>query len=239
MRQVKSALAALIQLRLVYHHTNTEGLSTYQANHKNAYPLLRTGRLIQLARDTGGPSAGEILRELTLLGYATVRELEARVCGNDDPGYNHNDSQQVNGHQNSARTSNPDRIDSSAFRASLAHLIDNRYITKIRDAHFRSVFDAWQEIERHLNSFDGSGPTAKSKKAQIDQDAKIFHELEQRLDDSTSADEVLRELSANENYGLAHGQVCCTFRMYHRAGLTYHFTEPAWCQLLKFDVRVA
>jgi hypothetical protein len=232
-------LAALIQLRLVYHHTNTEGLSTYQANHKNAYPLLRTGRLIQLARDTGGASAGEILRELTLLGYATVRELETRVCGNGDPGHNDNHSQQANGYQKSTRTSNPDRIDSSAFRASLAHLIDNGYITKVRDAHFQSVFDAWQEIERQLSAFDGSGPTAKSKKAQIDQDAKVLQELEQRLDDTTSADAVLNELSANENYGMAHGQVCSAFAIHYRASLTSPFTDPTLCQLLKLDVCLA
>lgn len=229
-------MAALIQLRLVYHHTSPEGLSTYQANHKNAYPLLRTGRLIQLARDTGGPSSGEILRELTLLGYATVRELETRVCGNGDPGHNDNHSQQVNGHQKSTRTSNPDHIDSSAFRASLAHLIDNGYITKLRDAHFRSFFDAWQEIERQFSAYDGSSTTAKSKKAQIDQDAKVFQELEQRLDDTTSADAVLSELSANENYGQAHGQVCSTFPISYRLGLTSPFTDPTLRQLLKLDV---
>ncbi|KEF54712.1 uncharacterized protein A1O9_09154 [Exophiala aquamarina CBS 119918] len=206
LRQVKSALAALIQLRLIYHHTNADGLSTYQANQQNAYPLLRAGRLIQLARESGGPTAAETLRELTLLGYATVQELEVRVCRNGDVGHTHNHSGQVNGFRNTAGISDPETIDSSAFRAALVHLIDNRYITKLRDAHFQSIFDARQEIERHLNSFDGSGPTAKSKKAQSDQDAKALQQLKQHLDDTTSADVVLHELSVDVNDGPAFGK---------------------------------
>jgi len=207
---VKSALAALIQLRLVYHHTSSEGLSTYQANQKNVYPLLRSGRIIQLARETGGPSAEAILRELTLLGYATVQELEAQVVGDGNMEEQNDHSGQVNGHQNNTGSSNPESMDASSFRAGLVHLIDNRYITKLRDAHFQSPFDAAKEIERHLNAFEGSGTTAKSKKAQLDLDERVRQQLAQRLDDITSADVILLELAADEP--AFDRQVCFPFQ---------------------------
>lgn len=138
------------------------------------------------------------------------------MCGNGDIGRDQSHSGQANGYPNNRGTSNPESIDSSAFRAGLVHLIDNRYITKLRDAHFQSKFDAWQEIERQLNSFDGSGTTAKSKKAQMDLDAKVFQQLEQHLDDTTSADVVLHELSADGNYGPAFDQQVCFAFPSHR-----------------------
>lgn len=179
--------------------------------------LLRSGRLTELARDTGGPPAGEILGELTVLGYATVRELKARICGDDRSGHDQSRPQQLNGHQRHSSSPDPDRITYSAFRTGMAHLIDHGYVTKLRDAHFRSTFDAWQEVERRLNSSDGSGSTAKSKKAQMDQDARVLEELEQRLIDKTSADEVLRELSADASFDPSHGQVRVPFCVSHVA----------------------
>ncbi|KAK5043582.1 hypothetical protein LTR84_011389 [Exophiala bonariae] len=214
LRQIKSALATSIQLRLIYHHTNPDGLSTYQANHKNAYMLLRSGRLIELARDTGGPSAAYILRELTVLGYATVRELKARTCGDDSPGHIEIHSQQVNGDRHDSTTLDSGHMSHSNFENSIAHLIDNGYITKLRDAHFRSTFDAWQEVERQMNNNDGGGSAAKTKKAQIDQDARVLEELEARLIDEVSADNVLRELSANQ--GSKQSILCANY-----SSLTY------------------
>lgn len=217
-----------MQLRLIYHHTNPDGLSTYQANHKNAYLLLRSGRLIELARDTGGSSAAEVLRELTLLGYATVGELKARTCGDDDPGQVENHSKQVNGDGHNSAILDSDHMSHSIFRKSVTHLIDNGYITKLRDAHFRSTFDAWQEVERYLNRYDGSGSAAKSKKAQIDQDAKVLEELEARLVDKVSADEILREISAAEGSEPGLKQACFSLRVSRITGLTI-FSQSILC----------
>src|ERR1700749_4633 len=81
LRQVKAGVASLIQLRLLYHHTNPGGVSTYQANNGNAYNVMRTGRLVELVNWNLGASAAVIVETLAALGFATVHELKAEFLG--------------------------------------------------------------------------------------------------------------------------------------------------------------
>jgi DNA-directed RNA polymerase III subunit RPC3 len=195
LRQVKTGLAALIQLRLVYHHTTPDGQSTYQANTDNAYNLMRTGKLVALVERSMGSAAATVMEHLAVLGYATADELEANVCGDSkfDPAEADAGPPQTNGHTTTDTRKDSDRR--NRFRAALADLVDEKYIVAVRDAHFQSVFDARQDVMRHFRLLDQM-PASKGKKSQLEVEEKVDREVEQRLDGSISAGLVLRDLEA-------------------------------------------
>ncbi|KIV92871.1 hypothetical protein PV10_04135 [Exophiala mesophila] len=196
LRQLQSGLASLIQLRLVYHHTPSQGITSYQANTTNAYNLIRTGQLIQLAEQSEGHDAARILQQLALLGYSTARELEARILelppheeqsdGSTNP--------KPNGHSDRMSLDNPTTLQKD-FKSNLRRLIDNKYICRVRDSHFSSTYDARTEVERELFGGGGNSST-KSKKAQAEADEMVSIRLAQRLDASVSSYDVLNELSS-------------------------------------------
>ncbi|KIW12268.1 hypothetical protein PV08_09544 [Exophiala spinifera] len=196
LRQVKTGLATLIQLRLVYHHTSPDGLSTYQANTHNAYNLLRTGNLAAGAQRKFGPAAAVVVEHLAALGFATAQELEDTICADKDFNRSEDHEPQTNGSSDGHKSQDLDST-RSRFRKVLRLLIDEKYIVGLRDAHFQSVFDARRELERHLES-RGLLPSSKTKKAQPVIDEKVNVDLEQLLDPTISASSVLRELQSSQ-----------------------------------------
>lgn len=207
LRQLQSGLASLIQLRLVYHHTPSQGITTYQANTTNAYNLLRTGQLIQLADQTEGHDAARILQQLALLGYSTARELEARIheiLAPQEQGDDGSTNPKTNGHSDPMSVDHPP-TSRKDFRTNLRRLIDNKYICGVRDFHFSSTFDARTDTEREI--FGGASTSStKSKKAQVEADERVSARLAQRLDASLSSHHVLNELSSTNI--VADGPVC-------------------------------
>ncbi|KIW92973.1 uncharacterized protein Z519_06822 [Cladophialophora bantiana CBS 173.52] len=175
LRQVKTGVASLIQLRLVYHHTSLDGLSTYQANTGNAYNIMRTGRLLELVESKFGSAGANIMEYLAVVGFAAACELEARVLGDGDPSKS---------------------MDRTHFRALLKQLITSKFILTVREAHFHSPFDSRQDAERYLSGH-GMLLQGTGKKIKIDGEARVDVELEQRLDGSISWPQVLHELETS------------------------------------------
>ena len=206
---MKAGIAALIQLRLVYHHTTPDGLSTYQANTQNAYNLVRSGKLVELAGRKFGSPADKIIEYLAISGYATASDLESGFSHNGARGLKENLSRQTNGYLEGEGANHGNSKDTSKFRESLRNLVANNFIIAVRDAQFQSPFDARQDTERHLHA-QGSPPSSKAKKSQLDIDEKVNIELEKRLDGSLSAASILHELEADDRAADAppSNQVC-------------------------------
>lgn len=183
----------MIQLRLVFYHTAPDGSSTYQANTDNAYNLLRTGKLIELVGKHLGSSAANIIEILSSLGYATAEELEAHVAEDQASETPSSLAPSTNGHVEDKQIARVEGKPKNDFRGALVQLIKSKYIRAVRQAHFHSLFDARQEVERHLRSV-GALSTSTTKKVKGEIDEKVSMELEKRLDGTVSAASVLKEL---------------------------------------------
>jgi hypothetical protein len=157
-------VATLVQLRLLQHHTTPEGHSTYQADTSNAYNILRVGRVVELVDRKLGPAAAEIMASLAAMGFATIRQLQADVVGDEDE-----------------ETS----IDTNRFRVLLKQLITQGYIKAVRQVHFRSPHDP---IRPPID------PTDKKKKPPGEMELKIGLEVKKLEEHQLSAYDVLQEL---------------------------------------------
>ncbi|KAI1614820.1 DNA-directed RNA polymerase III subunit C3 [Exophiala viscosa] len=194
-RQVRTGLATLIQLRLVYHHTTSDGsLSTYQANSHNAYNLVRLGKLLALVERSYGHAAATLMEHLATLGYGTADDLEAHIRADQE-----SPAPRINGHSATEKQVNGDLNRRDRFIKVLKVLIDNQYIAAVRDAHFQSLFDARQDIERQYRGL-GMAST-KTKKSQLEFDMKVDVELEKRLDPTVSAAYIMHELISDNSDG--------------------------------------
>jgi hypothetical protein len=152
------------------------------------------------------------MEHLATLGYTTAEHLEAHVCADQNFGGSPT-SPRINGHSGAESQVNGDLNRRDRFVKVLKVLIDHNYIVAVRDAHFQSLFDARQEIERKYRGL-GLMPTNKTKKSQLDMDEKVSMELEQRLDLAISSASVLRELNTNNSDSLTvnTGQVLSSLR---------------------------
>lgn len=131
LRQARSGLAGLIQLRLVNHHTAKEGPTIYSANLNSAYDLVRAGRLIEAAREGHGESAGKLVSTICQLGFGTISELRDRFVCED-------------GRAGLASDKEVDEL--------IQTLIDDHFLTMLRRTHFHEPHDAKRDIELNLMS---------------------------------------------------------------------------------------
>lgn len=161
-----------MQHRLVYHHTSTDGSSTYQANSTASYSLLRTGRLIELAGSKLGKIAATAITEVTLLGFATITELEDRTLEILSTSC----TESINGHveEDLSRTSLERKV-----REDVRSLLRTGFLKHVRPVHFQAHFDARQDAEKTLKS-QGVLPSLKGRKGQIEIEVKIDSELQRR-----------------------------------------------------------
>lgn len=129
LRQAKSGLAGLIQLRFVNHHTTKDAPTIYSANLLSAYQILRTGRLVQAARDRHGEAAARLVATLCQLGFSTIAELKDRVLRDED-------------YDQSRGAREIERL--------IQTLTDNHFLIMQRRAHFHEGHDAKRDIELNL-----------------------------------------------------------------------------------------
>lgn len=162
--------------------------------------------MVQLVGAIHGSTAAKIMEHLAILGYATADELEAQLCEDNGQPASETLATLTNGHRDNSVQFTDDHIKN--FRSALKHLIDNKFVLSIRDAHFQSLFDARQEVERHFQHL-GVLPSAKGKKMQSDMDHRVDIELESRLDGTISSASVLQNLDqrGSNNEDTSHNQV--------------------------------
>ncbi|KAK4947365.1 RNA polymerase III subunit C82 [Elasticomyces elasticus] len=135
------------------------------------------------------------MEHLATLGYATAEDLEAHIRADQE-----SPTPRINGHAGTERQVNGDLNRRDRFIKVLKVLIENHYIVAMRDAHFQSLFDARQDIERQYRGL-GLMPTNKTKKSQLEMDEKVDFELEKRLDPTISAASIMHELVSNNPDG--------------------------------------
>ncbi|KAI5302130.1 RNA polymerase III subunit C82, partial [Ascosphaera pollenicola] len=164
-KQVRHGLAVLVQQHLVYHTTTLDdGNTYYEANWKNAYYLVRSGRALQLVRERLGEYAMRVMETLLYLGHAKISYLETveelmvmppkegsrkkRKLGNTGDG---EDELEVEGIDGDAE--GEDDHDSVApLHPTLQALASHGFILRVRDAHFQSPGDLRDSAEQSLRA---------------------------------------------------------------------------------------
>jgi hypothetical protein len=170
LRQVRAGIAALIQLRLAFHHTSTDGLSTYQANPSEAYNIMRTSKLINKVNRIWGSDASLLIEILASLGFATVHELRKHAM-------------------------NESEMTVVDFGFAITKLLTGPFVRIMRNAHFQSPHDARRDVE--LSVAHTELPTsASAKKVKYDMDEKIDTEYGVRTDSTVEPLEILNQLQA-------------------------------------------
>lgn len=100
----------------------------YSANLANAYNIIRVGKLVEAARELHGETAASVVATAGELGFATVSELRDRVLQGD--------------HSKSA----------SSIDNIIDALLEDRFLTYLRKAHFSEHHDVQRTVELSLLS---------------------------------------------------------------------------------------
>lgn len=175
LRQIQHGLAVLVQAGLICHNTTSEGRTSYEASPRNAYQLLRSGRVIGLVQNRYGKAAAAITKRLLILGHATIGDLK-----------------QSTRIRNGSVDRQDDRLDTMATGATLGvddvetnnaleMLCRHGLVCRLRQAHLRTNADTWQAAEEKVLGRSLLS-TAKGTKAKEENAAKIETEVEMQVD---------------------------------------------------------
>lgn len=151
----------MIQMHLVYHHTKGE-ITYYEANVKDAYYLVRSGKILNAVEDRLGSYAARIMFTILSLGHVQVQYLESLPVAELEPSLHVNG---INGHTTdvpseyeesrpsahvAARTNGDYHTDKSLsrLRRTLRDLAMRGYIHRVREAHFQSDKDNQIDAEK-------------------------------------------------------------------------------------------
>jgi DNA-directed RNA polymerase III subunit RPC3 len=163
--QLEHGLSAMIQMHLVYHHSKGE-ITYYEANIKDAYYLVRSGKMVKVVEDRLGSYAADVMFTIMSLGHVQVRYLESLPMLESRPSIQMNG---VNGHTTdhdseneaggpsahvAARTNGDHRPEKSLshLRRTLQALAMRGYIRRVRGAHFQTDEDNQIDAEKIAES---------------------------------------------------------------------------------------
>jgi DNA-directed RNA polymerase III subunit RPC3 len=166
-RQAKLGVAALVQLRLLQHHTSSDGVSSYQVNLTNAYNILRIGALVERARRKCGDLAAVIVESLAARGCTTVQRLQAAVT---------EAVPQTNGNHHGQNRDSA----SAKFQSALRSLVRHEFVARVRPAHVQIPYDI-----HHLAEASQATVKAGGKKGEAERNARaerVVADIERRLD---------------------------------------------------------
>ena len=158
-RQIRHALAVLLQQHLAFWYTAYEGTTYYEANWTGAYTLVRSGKLTKAVEDRLGPVAGELLTSLLLSGHARVTDLAQAYSADShstsiEPG---DPKSALNGDLANGKSTHllNGRIPSAeAFQTALTALVGTGLVATVHESHFRSEADNRVEAEVLVKSWD-------------------------------------------------------------------------------------
>ena len=190
-RQLKNGLAVLIQQHLVRHYTSPEDDHTfYEADWQSAYSLVRSGKVIRLAENLFGETAGTATLNLLLQGHATIGDLteaystllhrtRAPTAIDTLPEHSRNDdgmgSVGVNGGSIINKASNS-ATTLARLHATISKLLDIGFVRQLREEHFRGPTDNYNEAER-LIKWSGNGVEGTGNKAKVELRSKVRRQL--------------------------------------------------------------
>ncbi|KPI36662.1 DNA-directed RNA polymerase III subunit rpc3 [Cyphellophora attinorum] len=172
-RQAKIGVGALVQLRLLQHHTSSDGVSSYQVNLTNAYNILRIGSLVERARRKCGDLAAVVLESLAARGCTTVQQLQTAVT-EAAPHTNGNHHGQ-NGDSASAK-----------FQSAVRSLVRHDFVERVRPAHVQIPYDVHHSAEASQAPVKAGGKKGEAERTARAQ--RVEADIERRLDGFVSED---------------------------------------------------
>ena len=163
----------------MYHHTSSDQRTSYEANLRAAYDLIRSGKIIHLAKEELGEEAALVVAHILSVGQVTVNDLQKFWKQNhrnsEEQGANHTD--QTEGAE--GRLSNV-----------LKRLVHHGFVHRVRRAHFSTPADNYFDAESQQLALE-DGTAAKGRKGQDELRAKIMEEMASRNDASISPADVI------------------------------------------------
>ncbi|OTA97205.1 hypothetical protein M434DRAFT_392163 [Hypoxylon sp. CO27-5] len=180
-RQVRHGLAVLIQLNLIFHHTDHDaGITNYEANPHAAYNLVRTGKILDLIRINYGHDAHAIVHDVLVQGHAKISDIietfKSEHGAHQDPsngtlrnGHNHVNGNGITNGTNDVKTEDEDTdLDGRAYDA-LARLIASGILEPVTSTTYQSAQDIRTAIEQdyladYPTGIRGSKQTAEFEK---------------------------------------------------------------------------
>lgn len=160
----------LAQAGLICHHTTSEGRTSYEANPRNAYYLIRSGRVIETVQNRYGNAAASIVTQLLLLGHASIGQLKKSSRTSYD-------SVQI---QHQAIND-----DEAELENALRTLCKHGLVCRLRQAYFRPEADTRQLAEEKVDSRPLVS-NAKGTKLKEEIANKIEEEVEKEADSHIS-----------------------------------------------------
>ncbi|KAK5017300.1 RNA polymerase III subunit C82 [Cryomyces antarcticus] len=149
---LKHGLVVLIQQHLILHNTTEDDVTYYEVDWRNAYALVRSGKLIKIVEDRFGEKAGGIISNLLLLGHAKVGDftdayqLSSKKKHHVDTGAEHINGDGIG---SGAGKGGGSKIQSLGQLHALLHqLLQAGYITIVRAWHFKPAADLNDDAER-------------------------------------------------------------------------------------------
>jgi DNA-directed RNA polymerase III subunit RPC3 len=199
LRQIRHGLAGLIQAQLIYHHTSSDQRTSYEANLRAAYDLIRNGKITHLALETLGEDAALVVAHILSVGQVTVKDLQRfwKQCRGDHNLQNGGSSLE-HGEDHSNVTERADKqtqIRNIVWQGHndlsniLKQLVKNGFVLRVRSAHFHTPADNYFNAQSHLLSGEDI-TTAKSRKGLEELGAKILEEVASRNDARISLTDV-------------------------------------------------
>jgi DNA-directed RNA polymerase III subunit RPC3 len=182
LRQIQHGLAVLVQAGLLYHHTTSEGRTFYEANPRNAYHLVRSGRIIDIVQKRYGKAAAAITSQLLVLGHASIGHLKkSHRASNESAGRQDGELDGIAADNSPVSRDPVDGGIDSDIETGLEILCRHGLVCRLRQAHFRTEADTRQTAEEKVFSRPIVS-TAKGTKAKEEMAAKIETEIEKQVD---------------------------------------------------------
>jgi DNA-directed RNA polymerase III subunit RPC3 len=175
-----------VQAHLVYHHTSSDQRTSYEANFQGAYNLIRSGKIIHLAKQNLSDDAALIVTYILSLGQVTMRDLHSFWTdshGNHNPQH----GEIENGHRGSTAENSKPQPEIHARREPgrndliqiLKQLAQSGFVLRSRRAHFHTPMDNYFDAQSELRSLE-DGTAAKNRKSQHELERSIMEEVECR-----------------------------------------------------------
>lgn len=188
-RQLRPALAAMVQQHLIYHYTSfDEGITYYEPNLQSAYYLIRSGKILEFVEDRLGKYAATVMATIMFLGHAQVSHLEnlpelrpqpsPTTNGDHEHPLDENDSEAPSNGVNDGEGPEEQPF---LLHPTLKTLAAHGYIMRVREAHFQSHADNVFDCERVIKA----RPDVKSLKGKKYDEAVLdatVTMLQERLD---------------------------------------------------------
>jgi DNA-directed RNA polymerase III subunit RPC3 len=164
-----------VQTGHICHHTTNDGRTSYEANSRNAYQLLRSGRFIEVVEKDHGKAAAAVVTQLLLLGHASVGQLKESSRSYYESDKNQDNTADTNSLTGSAK----DRFEVELDNA-LRMLCKHRLVCRLRQAYFRTEADTRQLAEEKVMKSHASASKGTKLKEEIA--GKVEQAIEREVD---------------------------------------------------------